>query len=219
MSKPKSLPLPSPALVLACLALFAAVGGVAFAAHRLKKDSVGAKQIKANAVRGSEIQDGAVTGDDVADGSIGAGDLAEGAIPDAPAGPAGFGVTRAESVMLDASTSVGTPIATLSDLPAGAYAITAKTIAKTNTANTVNCSLSAPAAGGGDVDFSSGIVSGGSNFQTIPMQLLHQFPQDGGQVRVACSLNTIGGGGTGSVSQTRIQAIRLGSTSEKAVTG
>ena len=59
--------------VMASLAMFAVLGGGAFAAVKLKKDTVGAKQIKANAVRTAEIRDGAVTtpklGEDAATGA------------------------------------------------------------------------------------------------------------------------------------------------------
>lgn len=53
---------PSPALVIALLALFIALGGSSYAAIvALPKNSVGTKQLKANAVTGVKIKDGAVT--------------------------------------------------------------------------------------------------------------------------------------------------------------
>jgi hypothetical protein len=52
---------PSPALVVAVVALFVALGGTTYAATSLPKNSVGAKQLKKNAVTGVKIKSGAVT--------------------------------------------------------------------------------------------------------------------------------------------------------------
>jgi hypothetical protein len=52
---------PSPALVIALIALFVALGGTSYAAIKLPKNSVGSKQLKKNAVTGAKIKNGAVT--------------------------------------------------------------------------------------------------------------------------------------------------------------
>jgi hypothetical protein len=53
---------PSPALVIALIALFVALGGTSYAAiTALPKNSVGTKQLKKNAVTGVKIKKGAVT--------------------------------------------------------------------------------------------------------------------------------------------------------------
>jgi predicted secreted protein len=52
---------PSPAFVIALIALFVALGGTSYAAIHLPKNSVGAKQLKKNAVTGTKIKNGAVT--------------------------------------------------------------------------------------------------------------------------------------------------------------
>ena len=57
----RRLPTPSPALVIALVALFIALGGTSYAAVTLPKNSVGAKQLKKNAVTGVKIKNGAVT--------------------------------------------------------------------------------------------------------------------------------------------------------------
>ncbi len=57
--------------VTAVIALFVALGGGAYAATSLPKNSVGANQIKANAVTGAKIKNGAVTAAKIAPGSIG----------------------------------------------------------------------------------------------------------------------------------------------------
>lgn len=52
---------PSPALVISLLALFVALGGTAYAATRLPRNSVGTKQLKKNAVTAPKIAKHAVT--------------------------------------------------------------------------------------------------------------------------------------------------------------
>lgn len=54
--------LPSHTTVIAYLALFVALGGSAYAATQLPKNSVGSKQIKPNAVTTAKLKNGAVTG-------------------------------------------------------------------------------------------------------------------------------------------------------------
>jgi hypothetical protein len=52
---------PTPALVVAFVALFAAMGGIGYATAKLKPNSVKAKNIKTGAVTTAKIADGAVT--------------------------------------------------------------------------------------------------------------------------------------------------------------
>jgi hypothetical protein len=61
----------TPANVIACLALFFALGGTGWAGQVLKKASVGSAQLKSNAVTTSKIADGAVTKTKLAAGVIG----------------------------------------------------------------------------------------------------------------------------------------------------
>jgi hypothetical protein len=65
--------------VMATLALFLALGGGAYAAFKLPKNSVGSKQIKANAVNSSKVQDR----------SLLAGDFKAGQLPAGERGPQG----------------------------------------------------------------------------------------------------------------------------------
>jgi hypothetical protein len=62
---------PSPAMVVACLALAVALSGVGYAAVVLPANSVGALQIKTNAVRTAELMNGQVKGADVHEASLG----------------------------------------------------------------------------------------------------------------------------------------------------
>jgi hypothetical protein len=67
---------PSPAMVLALLALFVAMGGVGYAALKLPKNSVGSRQLRANAVTSSKVKDASLRGPDFGGGQV-------------PPGPAG----------------------------------------------------------------------------------------------------------------------------------
>src|SRR3954447_7294247 len=81
--------LPSPALAIALLALFVAIGGTGYAALKLPKNSVGSKQIRKGAVAGSDIASNAVTGAKVKRGSLNSSDFAAGALPQGAQGPKG----------------------------------------------------------------------------------------------------------------------------------
>ncbi len=56
--------------VMATIAVFIAIGGSAYAATQLKKNSVGTKQIKNQAVTAAKIKNGAITGAQVKNGSL-----------------------------------------------------------------------------------------------------------------------------------------------------
>jgi hypothetical protein len=63
---------PTPAMVVACIALSVALGGTSVAAiNALPKNSVGTKQLKNNAVTSPKIKNNAVTGADVNEGTLG----------------------------------------------------------------------------------------------------------------------------------------------------
>src|SRR4051812_26545687 len=74
-----SRPRPSPALVVACLALAVALGGTSYAAVVLPAGSVGTKQ----------LQNGAVVESKVKDHSLLARDFARGQVPPGPQGAPG----------------------------------------------------------------------------------------------------------------------------------
>ena len=70
---------PSPALVVAFLALFVALSGTSYAVSQLPAKSVGAKQLKSNAVTSAKVKNG----------SLRAVDFRSGQVPQGPAGPPG----------------------------------------------------------------------------------------------------------------------------------
>jgi hypothetical protein len=75
--------------VVASLALFVALGGGAYAAVALPKNSVGSRQIKNAAVTHADLAKNAVTGANVKDGSLLSADFKTGQLPAAPPGPKG----------------------------------------------------------------------------------------------------------------------------------
>jgi hypothetical protein len=62
---------PSPALVVACLALTIALGGTSYAAVTLPRNSVGTKQLKRNAVTSPKVKNNALTGADILESRLG----------------------------------------------------------------------------------------------------------------------------------------------------
>ena len=80
---------PSPALVVACLALFVAVGGSAYAAVSLPANSVGTVQLKNSAVTGAKLAGGSVGAANVRAGSLLARDFKAGQLPAGAEGPQG----------------------------------------------------------------------------------------------------------------------------------
>ena len=66
---------PSPAMVVAFIALFVAIGGSSYAVTRLPARSVGAKQIRTGAVRTVHIARNAVTGAKIKNASITGADI------------------------------------------------------------------------------------------------------------------------------------------------
>jgi hypothetical protein len=85
-----SLKRPSPALVIACLALGVALAGTGVAAvSQLAPNSVGAAQLRNGAVTNAKIRNRAVTSAKVANRSLLRVDFAPGQLPAGPTGPQG----------------------------------------------------------------------------------------------------------------------------------
>jgi hypothetical protein len=73
---------PSPAMVVACIALIVALGGTGYAAIKLPRNSVGNKQLRANAVTSGKVRNGSLTAKDFQSSALKRG-------PRGPAGPKG----------------------------------------------------------------------------------------------------------------------------------
>ena len=71
---------PSPAMVVASLALFVALGGVGYAALNLPTGSVKSKHLAAGSVKKSEIASTAVGRGELASAAVSSGDVANGSL-------------------------------------------------------------------------------------------------------------------------------------------
>jgi hypothetical protein len=80
---------PSPALIVALIALFLALTGGAYAAFTLPKESVGSVQLRNGAVTASKLHRDAVTSSAVEPGSLLRGDFKAGQLPAGPTGSTG----------------------------------------------------------------------------------------------------------------------------------
>jgi hypothetical protein len=86
----KLLRRPSPAMVVACLALTVALGGTSVAAvSQLARNSVGPRQLQTGAVTNPKIRNNAVNSSKVAPRSLLRSDFAPGQLPAGPIGPQG----------------------------------------------------------------------------------------------------------------------------------
>jgi hypothetical protein len=81
---------PSPAMVVACIALLVALTGTSFAAvNALAPNSVGPAQLRTGAVTNAKLRNNAVTSVKVANRSLLRSDFAPGQLPAGPTGPQG----------------------------------------------------------------------------------------------------------------------------------
>jgi len=106
---------PSPALVVACIALFVALSGFGYAATRLPRNSVGTKQLRNGAVTGKKIAKNVVTGTKVADDSLTGADVLESSLGRVPSAASATNATNATN-----ATSA-TNAAKVGGLPASAF--------------------------------------------------------------------------------------------------
>jgi hypothetical protein len=189
--------------VMSSIAVFLVLGGAAFAAVKLPKNSVGTKQLKNNAVISAKVKDG----------SLLKGDFAAGQLPAGPAGPAGpkgdkgekgdkgaqgntgpegpstaYGAFHDELIELGTHT-VASPleVATLSGLPAGSYAIQAKLVADSESSSEdyTNCTLAAEGDSDSADDYLGTGATGDSYRAVFAMQVLHTF-SGSGSATISC---------------------------------
>jgi hypothetical protein len=211
---------PSPAMVVACIALTIALGGTSYAAIKLPAGSVGTKQLKKNAVTSPKVKNNAITGADVLESS-----LAQ--VPSAASATTATNATNAtHATNASSATTAGTAnaafstfhdglitlpdstatIATLTIPAAGNYVITAKFSgynSSVDASSTDECKLTA----GGDTDTDWFDVDGAleDDAEVVAMQTVHQFAAPG-QAVLAC---TDFGGGNVSALFTRITAVQV----------
>jgi hypothetical protein len=135
---------PSPAMVVAFIALLLALGGGAYAQLRIPRNSVGTAQLRANAVTSPKVKAGSLLRSDFRAGQLPRGPQG----PAGPAGPAGErGLTgergatgeRGPQGLTGATGATGAP---------GATNVTTHSAIGTQTAN-VSCPTGQRATGGG----------------------------------------------------------------------
>ena len=200
---------PSPSLAVSIVALFVALGGTATAAGVLIKSS-------------SQIKKGVVNSGDVKDASLDLADLnatTRGAV--SGAGTQSLEAYRIEGPK-DAAAGQPVRVATLTDIPPGAYAIFAKTVLtpvstqsglfKEGDSMSGHCVLDAD----GDVDHARTLLgSPGSNSPgNLSLQITRTFGSPG-TAALICDV----GIATWSATNTSIIALRLGKAPRQAVDG
>lgn len=219
---------PSPALVVAIIALVVACTGTAIGAGVLVKHSgqlgnnvVSSRSIKNNSVQGLDIKKGTITGALIKKGTIDSSKLSSGTSGGGTTG----GVKAYEAFNHNGPSgpkNTAVKVATLSNLPPGPYAIFAKTIGARqfpnvplipiNTTAGIECTLDAA----GDTDRAADALSGpGWETQAaLNMQITRSFdhPSD-------VSLTCAGSNADWRVSNTSIIAIALNDAGRSEVGG
>lgn len=144
----KKVKVPSPAMLVALVALFIALGGAGYAALKVPKNSVGSKQLKKNSVTAKKIKKKAVTTAKVRNGAITAAKLAAGAVPtDAKTlnGFAANGLARTAVAFSNSQTNKtgqATILTTNITAPGPGYlVVNASTDVRSTTDDFVSCSL------------------------------------------------------------------------------
>src|ERR671938_1843271 len=156
---------PSPAIVVACVALLLALGGVGWAATALPRNSVGTAQLKNNAVTSSKVKNHSLLRADFKNGQIPRGPAgppgpagptgpAGAAGPAGPAGPAGTASIKWALVKADATIAAQSGGITMTSHSVGNYIL--------NFGSAINTKLilASPAQAGGDTG-ARGPVSAG----------------------------------------------------------
>jgi hypothetical protein len=210
---------PSPSLVISVLALFVALGGTATAASVLIKSS---KQIAKGAVNSTDVADNSLSGRDIKDGGIAAADLdasTRGAIQDA-------GTQALEAFRIQGPQNVAAGkearVATLSNIPPGAYAIFVKTVLTAEQTGTGFFNEGDPLSGhcktdaSGDTDEARALLGtpGANSPGELTMQITRTFGSPG-TVTLTCDVQPA----SWSASNTSIIALRLGKAPRQAVDG
>jgi hypothetical protein len=112
---------PSPALVVATVALFVALSGTSYAAITLPRDSVGTIQLKAGAVTSPKVRDGSLSAIDLSPAARRA--LTGRAGPQGPAGPKGDpgaeGISGYEIVVGQSAYDSNSPKSVIVSCPEG----------------------------------------------------------------------------------------------------
>lgn len=185
---------PSPALVVACIALGVALGGTSYATVlNVPKSSVGTPELKRNAVKAAKIAPNAVRTAHVLDGSLLAADFRAGQLPQGPKGDKGEKGNKGENgisrVLINrtggptqALTATPTPILSL-QLQPGRYLVLGKVWVSGSQSNfTAICTT----AGDNGLAAAYGGTAGAAVSDTITMQGVVEL-SSAGTATISCS--------------------------------
>jgi hypothetical protein len=186
---------PSPAMIVACIALFVALGGTATAVTYVvsSNSQIGPGTVSGNKPptgKHSNIIAGSINGNDVADNSLHGTDINESTLGQVPsAAKANDAFSTFHDGALDVPSfigSLGNPIADLSIPHAGSYVINA-TLTLTSgggTAGEAYCVLNA----GGDTDRKNVTTHVATTLggESMALQVVHTF-SDGALVTLSCA--------------------------------
>jgi hypothetical protein len=208
---------PSPAMIVACIALFVALGGTATAVTYVVSSN---SQIGPNTVSGhkppsgdhANVIPGSVNGQDVADNSLHGADIVEstlGQVPSAAKANDAFSTFHDGDLhMPDTLNSVNNPIGSLSIPHPGSYVIIATLAAynKDNTNLETNHDSECVLAAGGDSDTkTTDPLVHLHRAPSLTLQVVHSF-DSAGPVTLSCTDN---GHGDVRAQNTKITAIQV----------
>src|SRR5215212_1153084 len=112
----------SPAVWIALVALFVALGGTGYAALKVGKNTIGTKQLKRGAVKNSDIAANSVTGSKVKRRSLSSSDFKAGSLPRGPQGERGAaGATGSPAFGAVLGRGDGVPAGTSFLAPSGQF--------------------------------------------------------------------------------------------------
>jgi hypothetical protein len=220
---------PSPAMVVALIALFISLGGVSYG---VATGSVGSRELKDGAVRSRDIRDNGVRGKDIRNGSVTGADVRESSLRRVPSATsasradtaaaagvanAAYSTFRDDELSLPAGDGPHT-ILTLNVPQAGSYVVLGKLSVLNDDAaeQEYRCHLVA----GGDRDSAwsgEGANSGEDDSRAVAMVVVHEFAAPG-DVTMSCE-NPTAAAGAGRASDRRITAIQVRALSNVAASG
>jgi hypothetical protein len=209
---------PSPAMVVALIALFVSLGGVSYGvatgfidSRELKNNAVSTKDLKNNDIRSRDVRNNALTGGDIADRSLLGKDFKAGELPKGDTGATGPR-GPSDAFVADESDDSFTPVATTRtelgtlSVPAGKYLIFAKATLNNNDASVAswNCDLTAgtsqDATGGGALP----VGAATDDREILTLSVSHEFAAPG-SISLGCSASASGNAGMVIINAIRVE--------------
>jgi hypothetical protein len=209
---------PSPAMIVACLALAVALGGTSYAAISLPKNSVGTTQLRRNAVVSSKVKKNSLTGRDIREASLArvpkavAATRANTATHATTAGAANAAVSIYHEPPVSLATSAA-PILTLSVPKPGSYVIfaTFTAIDSSPVPGDASCSLWAGVDGDGVATRGAGTHVEQAKSAVMALQLPFRFVR-AGHAQLLCQDFGVGDVRAEEATITAIQVAQLTAT-------